>query len=242
MSKEAAVLNCMIVEDEPLALALLTDYIGKMPRLKLCLATSDPLEGLPTATSGNIDLVFLDMQMPELNGLQFMKILQKRSMVIVTTAYSEYALEGYEHHVVDYLLKPVTFDRFIMAVEKALERRHPVPAGSAATKNDAAPLPSYIFVKTDYRMVKVFLADILYLEGARDYVVIHTTGGQLLTLQSLKSLEEMLPASNFLRVHRSYVVALDKINFVERNRVSVAKELIPVSDTFKDNLYAHIKA
>ena len=231
----------MVVEDEPLALSLLSDYIVRMPGLQLSLATSDPLEGLAAAKTGGIDLIFLDIQMPELSGLQFMKILQRRSMVIITTAYGEYALDGYEHHVVDYLLKPIMFDRFIIAVEKALERRQPVSAEPAGVRTDAPVISSYIFVKTDYRMVKVMLQDILYLEGARDYVIIHTREGELLTLQSLGSLEEMLPENDFIRVHKSYVVALDKINFIERSRIVIAEKLIPVSDTFRNGLQVRIQ-
>ncbi|MXV15969.1 LytR/AlgR family response regulator transcription factor [Hufsiella ginkgonis] len=238
MSKPG-VLNCMVVDDEPLALSLLSDYIRKIPQLNLYKATSDPMEALPLAISGEADLIFLDIQMPELNGLQFMKILGQRSLVIVTTAYSEYALEGYEHHVVDYLVKPITFDRFIIAVEKATGR---FPLIQPITGHPAqhASVPNNIFVKTEYRMLKVEFDDILFLEGARDYVVIHTREGQVLTLESLKNLEERLPGNRFMRIHKSYIVALDKINFVERSRVSIGEQLLPVSDTFKGRLDGYI--
>ncbi|MEE1945700.1 LytTR family DNA-binding domain-containing protein [Pedobacter sp. KR3-3] len=233
-------INCLVVDDEPLALALLSDYIAKTPGLKLLSATSDPLTALALAKDGTVDLVFLDMQMPELSGMQFMKILQKKSMVIVTTAYSEYALESYDHHVVDYLLKPITFERFWLAIEKAQERFNALASPNLAA-NVAPPVNQFIFVKTDYRLVKVALNDIYYLEGARDYVVIHTPTEQLLTLQSMKSLEDQLPAEQFMRIHKSYVISLDKISFIERGRVAINNQLIPVSDTHKDRLLEKLK-
>ncbi|WP_233165739.1 LytR/AlgR family response regulator transcription factor [Pedobacter sp. ASV12] len=233
-------INCLVVDDEPLALALLSDYIDKTPGLNLVSATSDPLTALALAKNGTVDLVFLDMQLPELSGMQFMKILQKKSMVIVTTAYGEYALESYDHHVVDYLLKPITFERFWLAIEKAQERFNALANPSLAT-NAAPPVNQFIFVKTDYRLVKVGLNDIYYLEGARDYVVIHTLTEQLLTLQSMKSLEEQLPAEQFMRIHKSYVISLDKISFIERGRVAINNQLIPVSDTYKDRLLEKLK-
>lgn len=233
-------LNCIVVDDEPLAIALLSDYIQKTPGLSLIASTSDPLKALKLAKDDNIDLVFLDMQMPELTGLQFMKILQKKCMVIITTAYSEYALESYDHHVVDYLLKPITFDRFLVAVEKAQERS----AAIAPPVKVQAMLPlqnQFIFVKTDYRLVKISLDDIYYLEGARDYVIIHTPNEQILTLQSMKSLEDELPNDQFMRIHKSYVIALNKISFIERGRVSINQQLIPISEMHKDRLLEKLK-
>lgn len=233
-------ISCLVVDDEPLALALLADYIEKTPGLKLIKATSDAMEALQLAKTGMADLVFLDMQMPELSGLQFMKILQKKSLVIITTAYSEYALESYEHHVVDYLLKPITFERFWVAIEKAQERFNG-PAVQTPAPIQPLPATQFIFVKTDYRLVKVALDDIFYLEGARDYVIIHTPAEQLLTLQSMKSLEDQLPAHQFMRVHKSYVISLGKISFIERSRVCINNQLIPVSDTHKDRLLEKLK-
>ncbi|MDB5091343.1 MAG: DNA-binding response regulator [Mucilaginibacter sp.] len=234
-------INCIVVDDEPLALALLSDYIARIPHLHLIEATSDPLVALDLAKTDSVDLIFLDMQMPELNGLQFLKILQKRCLVIVTTAYSQYALDGYEHHVVDYLLKPITLDRFIMAVEKAEERFNGMLQKHKIAAAPAPALSQHIFVKTDYRIVKINLDDIYYLEGARDYVIINTVAGQVLTLQSMKSLEELLPANLFVRVHKSYIVALNKISFIARSRVSVNGHLLPISDTFKDKLFEFVK-
>ena len=233
-------LNCIVVDDEPLAIALLSDYINKTPGLTLTASTSDPMNALKLAKNSNIDLVFLDMQMPELTGLQFMKILQKKCMVIITTAYSEYALESYDHHVVDYLLKPITFDRFLVAVEKAQERS--ATTATPVLVQATPPLQNqFIFVKTDYRLVKISLDDIYYLEGARDYVIIHTLNEQILTLQSMKSLEDELPNDQFMRIHKSYVINLNQISFIERGRVSINEQLIPISDMHKDRLLERLK-
>ena len=237
MSKPGNILKCVIVDDEPLALALLSDYVGKFPGLELIAATSDPVNALQLVKTETPDLIFLDMQMPELNGLQFLKILQQRVMVIITTAYSEYALDGYEHHVVDYLLKPIMPDRFIMAVEKAQQRNDTAnPVVNKEQINDRNGRPAFIFIKTDHRTVKLDLADIYYLEGARDYVVIHTQSDQILTAQSMKSLEELLPPEQFIRVHKSYIIALSKINYIERNRIAIKDQLIPVSNSYKGSL------
>ncbi len=234
-------INCIIVDDEPLALALLGDYIAKIPSLNLVESTSDGLAALAMAKSDKIDLVFLDMQMPELTGLQFMKILQKRCMVIITTAYADYALDGYEHQVIDYLLKPITIERFMIAVEKAQQQFYGLIHKQETDSPAITPLAEHIFVKTEYRIVKINLSDIYYLEGARDYVIIHTVAEQIITLQSMKSLEESLPANLFVRVHKSYIIALSKINYIERSRISINKQLIPISDTYKSALSAQIK-
>lgn len=233
-------INCIVVDDEPLAIALLSDYITKTSGLNLIASTSDALEALKLAKNGSIDLIFLDMLMPELTGLQFMKILQKKCLVIITTAYSEYALESYDHHVVDYLLKPITFDRFLVAIEKAQERL--TPTHLVDQMQTLTPLQEqFIFVKTDYRLVKITLDDIYYLEGARDYVIIHTTTEKILTLQSMKSLEGELPANQFMRIHKSYIIAVNKISFIERGRVSINEQLLPVSDSQKDRLLNRLK-
>ncbi len=237
MSKPGSILKCMIVDDEPLALALLSDYVGKFPGLQLLTATSDPVSALQLVKTRSPDLIFLDMQMPELNGLQFLKIIQQRVMVIITTAYSEYALEGYEHHVVDYLLKPIMPDRFMIAVEKAQQR---YSSGNSQFIGQSSSVKttehSFIFVKADYKIIKIDLNNIYYLEGARDYVIIHTSSDQIITSQSMKSLEELLPADQFIRVHKSYIVSINKISYIERGRVMVNKQLIPISESYKDKL------
>jgi len=231
-------LNCMVVDDEPLALSLLSDYISKMPGLNLVRAVSNPLAAISYLKIEEIDLIFLDMQMPELNGIEFLNLLQKKCMVIVTTAYSEYAMDGYNFEVIDYLLKPITMTRFIVAIEKASDRfkMNKALADSIISPN----IVNHIFIKTENRIIKIDLADIYYFEGARDYVVIHTQNDVILTLQSMRSIQQLLPVNQFIRIHKSYIVAFDKIKFIERGRVSIKEKLIPITDTFKDNFYKRI--
>jgi len=186
-----------------------------------------------------IDLIFLDMQMPELSGLEFLELLQKKCMVIVTTAYSEFAIDGYRFEILDYLLKPITMANFQIAVEKAWLL-------AAKNKffnetNSSQPQQSYIFIKTENRFVKINHADICYFEGARDYVVIRTINETILTLQSMKSIQESLPEPNFMRVHKSFIVSLDKIDFIERGRISIRDKLIPISDSYKEIFFKYIK-
>jgi DNA-binding LytR/AlgR family response regulator len=233
-------LSCMVVDDEPLALSLIGDYVSKVPGLFLAYTISDPLQALEIVKRETIDLIFLDIQMPELNGIQFLKILQKKSMVIITTAYSEYALDGYEHHVIDYLLKPVTLERLMISADRAFERYR-------ALQREEKPLVQsnpdvqHIFVKTEYRIVKVDLNEIYYLEGARDYVLIHLADEKILTLQSMKSIEKDLPERQFIRVHKSFIIAINKIAFIERGRVSIKKAMIPVSDTYRENFLKRLR-
>lgn len=233
----AKTISCVVVDDEPLALKLMADYVQKTPFLVLKEQTSNPMRAIELVQQGGVDLLFLDIQMPELTGLQLMKIIGHKCKVILTTAYTDYALDGYEFDVIDYLLKPVTFDRFLVAAHKARERLSTEPAmviqTPVAAVAAAAPA-SYIFVKTEYKIQKIDLATILYMEGLRDYVAIYTTTGKILTLQSMKSFQEQLPESNFMRVHKSYLVALDKIQFIERNRIVIADNYIPIGETYQE--------
>lgn len=228
-------ISCVVVDDEPLALKLMADYVQKTPFLALKEQTSNPMRAIELVQQGGVDLLFLDIQMPELTGLQLMKIIGHKCKVILTTAYADYALDGYEFDVIDYLLKPVTFDRFLVAAHKARERLSTEPPMVIQAPVAAVATPaSYIFVKTEYKIQKIDLATILYMEGLRDYVAIHTTGGKILTLQSMKSFQEQLPESNFMRVHKSYLVALDKIQFIERNRIVIADNYIPIGETYQE--------
>mgnify|MGYP000347069848 CR=1 FL=1 len=229
-------LRCIVVDDEPLAVELLADYIGKTPGLQLALKTTHVLEALQSVQDGKADLLFLDIQMPELTGIQFMKIMRNACPVIVTTAYTEYALEGYEFDVVDYLLKPVTFERYMVAVEKAKRRLE------KTSSNPREPeAPQHIFIKAEYRIQKIDLADIFYIEALRDYIAIHTPGGKILSLESLKNMEEILSANNFIRIHKSYIINTGKIEYLERGKVIINKQYLPIGDTYKDNFMARIK-
>jgi two-component system, LytTR family, response regulator len=228
--------RCIVVDDEPLAVELLADYIGKTPGLQLALKTTHVLEALQQVQEGKADLLFLDIQMPELTGIQFMKIMRNACPVVLTTAYAEYALEGYEFDVVDYLLKPVTFERFMVAVEKAKRRLE------KAENNLPQPVSSpHIFIKTEYRIQKIDLADILYIEALRDYIAIHTANGKIMSLESLKNMEEILPANNFIRIHKSYIINKNKIEFLERGKVIINKQYLPVGETYKEKFLTQIK-
>ena len=231
-------LRCFIIDDKPLAIDILVDYVNKTPFLELVGSTVNPIEGLGILREQKIDLVFLDIQMPELTGLQFMKIAGKQSRFILTTAYSDYALDGYEHDVVDYLLKPIAFDRFYRAAEKALKQSlpapilahdQPIPAAEKATE--------YLFVKTEHRIQRIILHDLLYIEGVQNYVSIHTVDGRVMSLQTLKGIEEQLPAADFIRVHRSFIVNLRHITSVERGRIFIDDTVIAIGDKYREGFY-----
>ncbi len=237
-------IRCLVVDDEPLALHILEDYIGKISFLTLIKATTNPIEALSLVQNGEVDLVFLDVQMPELTGIQFLKIANGKAKVILTTAYSQYALEGYELDVVDYLLKPFAFDRFYKAIQKAQTVLSPAAAPVAA--KEEAPqqdlLNDFIFVKTEHKIQKVYLRDILFIEGLKDYISIFTPTERIITLQIMKKMEDALPEKHFVRVHKSYIVALDKIDSIERSRIWIKDKIIPVGDTYRDQFFKLIDA
>jgi len=229
-------IDCLIVEDEPLARRLMTDYVSKVPYLNLVAACSSPLEGMEVLRKQPIDLLFLDVQMPEITGISLLKALQKRPLVILTTAYSEYALEGYELDIVDYLLKPITFERFLRAVDKASQRLVPAQlptAGAPADKNVTEPSSSFVFIKDGTKLVKIRWSEILYVEGLKDYVTIYTRTQKVVSLQRLKALEEQLPADKFIRIHHSYIVSVDAIDVIHKGEVQIGSAVLPVSDTYK---------
>jgi DNA-binding LytR/AlgR family response regulator len=214
----------------------MVDYVRKIPYLNLVEACSNPLDAIEILRKKSVDLLFLDIQMPEITGLSLLKALNKKPLVILTTAYSEYALEGYDHDVVDYLLKPITFERFLRAVEKASHRAGGVPA-SSVTKESAEPAVQptqpFVFVKDGTKLVKIRWADILFVEGLKDYVTIHTRQQKVVSLQRLKALEEQLPADQFIRVHHSFIVALNAIDAIHKGEIQIGQALIPISDTYK---------
>lgn len=232
-------LSCLIVEDEPLARKLLTQYVEKAPGLELLDALSSPLAALDFLKEHTPDVLFLDVQMPEITGIGLLKILKQKPLVVLTTAYSEYAIEGYELDVTDYLLKPITFERFLKCVEKlhqAKGHRLPSPAPSTPPAPAAAPedaMPEYLFVKDGTKSVRVNFADIQYIEGMKDYVRIHTPDKKITTLQSLKKLTNLLPSQEFVRVHHSYIVAMKWVEEVHRDEVLVGGTMVSVSDTYR---------
>ena len=234
-------LTCLIVDDEPLARNLLTEYVRKLPYLQLIEACASPLAAIEVLRNKPVDILFLDIQMPEITGITLLKILQKKPLVILTTAYSEYALEGYELDVVDYLLKPITFDRFLKAVDKASGRMaqvvpsaQPLPVSAPAVTSTPPPVTQpFVFVKDGTKMVKIRWNDILYVEGLKDYVAIHTKQQKIVSLQRLKQLETQLPADKFIRIHHSYIVSLEAIDVIHKERVQIGHVFIPISDTYR---------
>jgi len=235
-------IRCLIVDDEPLALHILEDYISKIPFLQLVKATTNPIEALTLVQEKLVDLVFLDVQMPELTGIQFLRIANGKAKVILTTAYSQYALEGYELDVIDYLLKPIAFDRFFKSVQKAQGVLQPAAAAPAPPeqiqqqqKHDF--LSDFIFVKTEHKIQKVYLNDILFIEGLKDYISIFTPAERIITLQNMKKMEDALPERNFIRVHKSYIVSINKIDSIERSRIFIGDKIIPVGDTYREEFF-----
>ncbi|PJJ80270.1 LytR/AlgR family response regulator transcription factor [Mucilaginibacter auburnensis] len=235
-------IRCLVVDDEPLALNILEDYISKVPFLELVKATTNPIEALTKVQDGNIDLVFLDVQMPELTGIQFLKIANGKTKVILTTAYPQYALEGYELDVVDYLLKPIAFDRFYKAAQKAQGIIKPALSAPAeqtphVQQQQQDFMSDFIFVKSEHKIQKVYLHDILFIEGLKDYISIFTDGERIITLQNMKKMEDTLPEKHFIRVHKSYIVALNKIDSIERSRIRIGDKIIPIGDTYRDDFF-----
>jgi len=223
-----SLISCIILEDEPLALERMKSYVGKVESLQLLQSFTDATKAYNFLVNQPVDLIFLDIEMERLTGIQLLEALKKKPYTIITTAYEQYALKGYELNVVDYLLKPFPFNRFIAAVEKVMSLLRP----------DLSASSDFFFVKTEYRLEKLFYRDMLYIEGVQDYRCIHTRDKQILTLQSFLELEKLLPKEKICRVHKSYMVNLSMIETLERDRIRIGKKLIPISDTFKSQVYA----
>lgn len=228
-------LHCIIIEDEPLAAEKLEAFVKKVPYLKLMESFRSSLSGLQYLKEHKVDLVFLDIQMDELTGIELLESLSKKPFIIMTTAYQEYALKGYELHVSDYLLKPFDFTRFMKAVDKVYDE-HSIRIGSTTSSQDC------IFVKTEYRIEKLLLDNILYIEGMSDYLRIHTSDQkQIMCLQTFRSFEQVLPPHRFQRVHKSYLVAIDKISSIEKMSMKIGDKRIPISNSYKDSFFELIK-
>lgn len=226
-------IRCHIIEDEPMASKLLQLYVSKLPVLKLIAVSDNPLHALESLKSDPADLLFLDIRMPEMTGLALLEVLQNRPLAILTTAYSEFALESYELDVVDYLKKPITFERFVKSVNKAEQRLLLTdPAKEKPGSADHIGGTGYIFVKEGTRFVKVNIDDILFIEGLKNYVAIHTVTQKIVSLQRLKALEDQLPPGKFIRVHNSYIVAKRAISSVKENEVQVGATKIPISESY----------
>jgi two-component system, LytTR family, response regulator len=233
-------MNVIIVDDEPLAIDVLETYIDKVPELKIIGKCTNALEANELIRKEDIDLLFLDIQMPQITGIDFLKTLSNPPMVIFTTAYSNYALEGFELNALDYLLKPISLDRFMKAVNKALEQYDLTHNETSGGGGSSVASEDFFFVKADKKLVKVRYNDILYIEGLKDYVIIRLKEGRVITLQTMKSLEAKLPSKLFKRIHRSYIVGLDKINALVGNMVEVTEKgqtkTLPVGKNYRDEL------
>lgn len=230
--------TCLIVDDEQLARKLLEEFVAKVPMLELKGMCKNPLEAMDILKSEHIDIMFLDIQMPELTGVEFVKTLQQKPAIIFTTAYSEYALEGYELDVIDYLVKPFPLDRFIKAVNKAIEF---IDLKRSAGKIDRDNMDSnYILLHADHKIYKVNLDDIQYIEGLKEYVSYYTKEKRIIVLQSLKSIEESLPSNKFIRVHRSYIVPISRIKTLDGNQVQIGDKLIPIGRSYKEEVLKRV--
>lgn len=238
------IIQCIAVDDEPLALNILEEYIKKIPYLDLKMTFTSALECIDYLKQNKVDLLFLDIQMEELSGIQLLKVLKDRPEVIFTTAYNKYAIQGFDLDVTDYLLKPISFERFLIAVDKVYEKinlkKSPVVTSHETSSKSGEK--DFFFVKTEFRLQKVFLSDILYIEGMGDYVRIVTTKERIMTLQSFKKVESVLTEPRFVRVHRSYMIALDKITSVERNRIRIGDQLIPVGENYRKAFFAMLES
>ena len=230
-------MTCVIVDDEPLALDLLESYVRKTPYLELAGKYSSAVQALHALGGQAADLMFLDIQMPELSGLEFSKMLPPDTRIVFTTAFDQYALDGYKVNAVDYLLKPISYADFLRAADKArhwYERAQSSPAREEEIDS--------IFVKSEYKLVQVDLRRILYVEGLKDYIKIYEEDNPkpILSLMSMKAMEDLLPASQFMRVHRSFIVRKDKIRIIDRGRIVFGKAYIPVSDSYKAAFQAYL--
>ena len=228
-------LNCAIIDDEPLALEMMSDYVQKTPFLTLTGAYNSAVQAIKTIRENPVDLLFLDIQMPELSGLEFAKVLPKRTKVVFTTAFPQYAVEGYEVEAFAYILKPISYEAFL----KVAKRAYDWFSQSEKAKNYAND--RFIFVKSDYKLVRIDLDDILFIEGLKDYVRIYTENGdKIMSLMNMKTLEDFLPKPEFLRSHRSYIVHMNKVKCLVRFRMNIGENYIPVSESYKDVIMAYL--
>jgi len=233
-------LRCIAIDDEELALELLEDNISKVEYLELVGKFNNPLKAIKVLQEQPVDLVFLDIQMPGLSGLQLIQSIPNKPMFILVTAYEKFALDGFDLNVVDYLVKPVPLDRFIKACNKALELHNLKTQSKPVTDQTA---PDYFFVNVDYSLLKVVISDIIYINGLKDYVKINlkSTPKPIVPRITMKGLEELLPGSRFIRIHKSYIVAIDSITAIRKNSVFIGNLELPVSENYRDNLDALVK-
>lgn len=227
-------IRCLVIDDEPPARDIIGRYIEQVPMLELVGECSSAVQALTVLQQNKVDLLFLDIRMPQLNGNDFLKIIKNPPKVIFTTAYPDYAIEGYELDVVDYLLKPVHFDRFLKAVNKTFDFTQPPENVPAPEQQHVAE--TFVYFRADRKMMKVMLNDILYIESMKDYVKIFTTGGQIISKQSISSVEEMLPENQFIRTHRSFIISLSKIKSFTNELIEIEKAEIPIGKLYRNTV------
>ena len=226
-------IRCVVIDDEPLAISKLEKFIARVPGLKLIRTFDNAIDSLAWFKENKTDLIFLDIQMETLTGIQLLETTDIKTKIIITSAYDQYALKGYELNVTDYLLKPFSFERFLKAVEKVMEYYSEKPE----EKDTIIDRNKFLFIKTEYRYERIDINDILYIEGMKDYLRIVCGDKKIMTLQSFQMIEESLPSGNFCRIHKSYMVAIDKIRSVERGVVLIGDQRIPVSSTYRESFY-----
>jgi two-component system LytT family response regulator len=236
-------INCVIIDDEPLAREGIAKYVKEVDFLHLIDTCENPVELIKIMDQHPVDLLFLDIQMPKMNGIDFLKIVQRPPMVIITTAFPSYALEGFQLNALDYLLKPITLDRFLKSAHKArdyyrLLTRADTGPGSNSTKPE--PPADYFFIKCGSKFEKIYFSDILYVEGMQNYITIYTRKGKYVTLLYLKNLEENLDSRSFMRVHKSYIVSIDKIEGIEGNEIFIQSHRIPISRNYRDQVIQRV--
>ena len=229
-------MKCIVVDDEPLALDLLESYVRKTPFLELAGKYSSAVQAMKELANQQVELIFLDIQMPELNGLEFSRMLPPETCIIFTTAFDQYAIDGYKVNAIDYLLKPISYPDFLQAANKALHQ-HELMHHTPQDEIDS------IFVKSEYKLVQIELRKILYVEGLKDYIKIYEEDNPkpVLSLMSMKAMEDLLPPSQFMRVHRSYIVRKDKIRVIDRGRIVFGKTYIPISDSYKQAFQEYLE-
>jgi DNA-binding LytR/AlgR family response regulator len=243
------IINCIAIDDEPLALSLIHKFVQKIPYLKLLEVYESAFDAVEMLKKHSIDLIFLDVNMPDINGIQFIKNMVSPPMLIITTAHAKYALESYELNAIDYLLKPFAFERFLKAVDKAyglklLKNPQNLPETEENSRQALEPAtnPNFIFVKSEHQFVKIDLVDIIYIESLKDYLKIHLESQKnpVITLSTLKSFADQLNPQEFIRVHRSYVVAMSKIKSIRKSRLIAGQTEIPIGEMYVDNLFKKI--
>ncbi|MCF6239835.1 MAG: LytTR family DNA-binding domain-containing protein [Bacteroidales bacterium] len=225
-------INCLIVDDEQLARQLLESYVLKIPHMELIKSCKSAVEAIEFLQKGNVDLMFLDIQMPDLSGIEFLQTLKNKPLVIFTTAYKEFALDGYELDVIDYMLKPISFERFLQGSNKALEQIKLIKAA----KNKETPSKDFVSLKSNHKVYKVKYNDIYYIEGLKEYVTFYTKDKKIVVLESLKRLEKTLPQELFLRIHKSYVINIQIIDSMYGNQLEVKGNYLPIGKMYLDKV------